>query len=86
MRIDLGNIAILTEVARQVTPETTNGKDGTARIKMVQRFFLNGIGGDGRKYTVALGDEFTFSINPCVAFTILARVQDALVRTKLALN
>ena len=46
--INLGYIAILAKVARQVAPETSDGKYGAAGKEMIQWFFLNRVGGYGR--------------------------------------
>jgi len=46
--INLGYLTILTEVAGHVTTKTTYGKYGPARVKVIEWFFLYGVGRDRR--------------------------------------
>ena len=84
--INLGYVAILAKVARQVAPETSDGKYGAAGKKMIQWLFLNRVGGYGRKYSIALGEQIPIPVHTGVALSKLIRIQNAIVRTKQTLN
>ena len=82
----LGNVPVLAELAGQVTASGAEGQDAAARIKMVERLFLDRI--DAKAGRAAIGGQLHGAIDHLADETgaALAFVQLAVARAKVALH